>query len=141
MIIKAQNGAIIRLGDVADVDLGAQNYNSSVSFDGRTAVYVGIIVAPSANLLTVINEIRKIFPTIQAQLPQGLNANIVYDASLFVNSSIHEVILSLMEAFMIVTVVYFYFPWFYSFRYYSLNCNSFIHYWHFLGHAGFRLLH
>ncbi|WP_133136845.1 efflux RND transporter permease subunit [Legionella rowbothamii] len=109
MIIKAQNGAIIRLGDVADVDLGAQNYNSSVSFDGRTAVYVGIIVAPSANLLTVINEIRKIFPTIQAQLPQGLNANIVYDASLFVNSSIHEVILSLMEAFMIVTVVIFIF--------------------------------
>lgn len=109
MIIKAQNGAIIRLGDVADVDLGAQNYNSSVSFDGRTAVYIGIIVAPSANLLTVINEIRKIFPTIQAQLPQGLNASIVYDASLFVNSSIHEVILSLMEAFMIVTGVIFIF--------------------------------
>ncbi|WP_058533069.1 efflux RND transporter permease subunit [Legionella saoudiensis] len=109
MIIKAQNGAIIRLSDVADVDLGAQNYNSSVSFDGRRAVYIGIVVAPSANLLTVINDIRKVFPNIQAQLPQGLKANIVYDASLFVDSSIHEVILSLLEAFMIVTAVIFIF--------------------------------
>lgn len=109
MVIKAKNGAIIRLGDVAEVDLGAQNYNSSVSFDGRTAVYIGIIVAPSANLLTVINDIRKVFPTIQAQLPQGLNADIVYDASLFVDSSIHEVILSLLEAFLIVTAVIFIF--------------------------------
>ncbi|AWN75437.1 efflux RND transporter permease subunit [Legionella anisa] len=109
MIIKAQNGAIIRLGDVATVDLGAQNYNTSVSFDGRTAVYIGIVVAPSANLLTVIDSIKKIFPTIQEQLPQGLRGNIVYDASLFVNSSIHEVILSLLEAFLIVTVVIFLF--------------------------------
>ncbi|WP_131778818.1 efflux RND transporter permease subunit [Legionella bozemanae] len=109
MIIKAQNGAIIRLDDVATVDLGAQNYNTSVSFDGRTAVYIGIVVAPSANLLTVIDDIKKIFPTIQEQMPQGLQGKIVYDASLFVNSSIHEVILSLLEAFFIVTVVIFIF--------------------------------
>jgi multidrug efflux pump len=109
MVIKAQNGAIIRLEDVATVNLGAENYNSSVSFDGRTAVYVGIVVAPSANLLTVINEIKKIFPTIQEQLPQGLKGYIVYDASLFVHSSIYEVILSLLEAFLIVTVVIFIF--------------------------------
>lgn len=109
MVIKAKNGAIIRLKDVARVELGAQNYNSTVSFDGRTAVYVGILVAPSANLLTVIEDIKKIFPTIQSQLPQGLNGSIVYDASLFVSSSIHEVINSLMEAFLIVTVVIFIF--------------------------------
>lgn len=109
MVLKAQNGAIIRLGDVAKIDLGAQNYNTTVSFDGKTAVYIGIIVAPSANLLTVINDIRKLFPTIEAELPQGLKGKIVYDASLFVNSSIHEVINSLMEAFLIVTVVIFIF--------------------------------
>ncbi|ARB92234.1 efflux RND transporter permease subunit [Legionella longbeachae] len=109
MVIKAQNGAIIHLEDVATVSLGAQNYNSSVSFDGRTAVYVGILVAPSANLLTVIDDIKKIFPTIQEQLPQGLNGKIVYDASLFVHSSIHEVIVSLLEAFLIVTAVIFLF--------------------------------
>ncbi|KTD15138.1 multidrug efflux transporter [Legionella gratiana] len=109
MVIKAQNGAIIHLEDVATVDLGAQNYNTSVSFDGRKAVYIGIIVAPSANLLTVIDDIKKVFPTIQAQLPQGLKGKIVYDASLFVHSSIHEVVLSLLEAFLIVTVVIFIF--------------------------------
>lgn len=109
MVLKAQNGAIVRLGDVAKVDLGAQNYNTSVSFDGKTAVYIGIIVAPSANLLTVINDIRRLFPTIEAELPQGLKGKIVYDASLFVNASIHEVINSLMEAFLIVTAVIFIF--------------------------------
>lgn len=109
MVLRQQNGAIIRLSDVAKVDLGAQNYNSSVSFDGRTAVYIGIVVAPSANLLTVISDIKAIFPSIQEQLPQGLNANIVYDASLFVSSSIHEVVSSLLEAFLIVTVVIFIF--------------------------------
>lgn len=67
MIIKAQNGAIIRLDDVATVDLGAQNYNTSVSFDGRTAVYIGIVVAPSANLLTVIDDIKKYFPQFRSR--------------------------------------------------------------------------
>jgi multidrug efflux pump len=110
MVLKTgQNGAIIRLGDVARVNLGAQNYNSAVSFDGQSAVYIGIVIAPSANLLSVIGEIRKIFPTIQEQLPQGLNAKIVYDASAFVNSSIREVVKSLLEAFLIVTVVIFLF--------------------------------
>ncbi|MEO8401020.1 MAG: efflux RND transporter permease subunit [Gammaproteobacteria bacterium] len=109
MILKSQNGAIIRLRDVAKVDLGAQNYDSAVSFDGQEAIYVGIKVAPAANLLTVIDDIRKAFPDIQAQLPEGLKANIVYDASAYVNSSIAEVIKSLMEAFAIVTVVIFLF--------------------------------
>ncbi|RDI42844.1 efflux RND transporter permease subunit [Aquicella lusitana] len=109
MVLKFQNGAIIRLQDVAQVDLGAQNYNTAVGFDGRDAVYVGIKVAPAANLLTVIDNIKQIFPRIQEQLPQGLNASIVYDASEYVNSSIKEVIKSLMEAFLIVTVVIFLF--------------------------------
>ncbi len=109
MVVKAQNGAIVHLKDVAKVNLGSQNYDSAVSFDGRSAVYIGIVVAPSANLLSVISEIRKIFPNIQEQLPQGLDANIVYDASAYVNSSIKEVISSLTEAFVIVTVVIFIF--------------------------------
>ncbi|MBV9576848.1 MAG: efflux RND transporter permease subunit, partial [Gammaproteobacteria bacterium] len=109
MAIKTQNGAIIRLGDVANVSLGAQNYNSSVSFDGKSAVYIGIKIAPAANLLTVIKDIRKVFPAIEAQFPEGLQGNIVYDASAYVQSSIHEVIKSLVEAFLIVTVVIFIF--------------------------------
>ena len=109
MIIKAQNGAIIRLEDIAKIDLGAQNYNSEVRFDGKQAVYIGILVAPSANLLTVIRDIKKQFPTLQEELPHGLKANIVYDASLFVYSSIEEVVISLLEAILIVTAVIFIF--------------------------------
>ena len=100
MIIKQQNGAIVHLGDIAKVELGAQNYNSAVSFDGRTAVYIGIKVAPSANLLTVIDNVRKAYPSINDQLPQGLKSNIVYDSSKFVSSSIYEVIRTLLEAFI-----------------------------------------
>lgn len=105
MVIKQEKGAIIRLGDVAKVSLGAQNYNTAVRFDNRTAVYIGIKVAPAANLLTVINDVRKIYPTINSQLPEGLKSNIVYDASKFVSSSIYEVIRTLLEAFIIVTIV------------------------------------
>ena len=105
MVIKQQNGAIIHLGDVAKVDLGAQNYNSAVSFDGRTAVYIGIKVAPAANLLTVVNNVREAYPAINGQLPEGLSSNIVYDSSKFVSSSIYEVIATLLEAFIIVTIV------------------------------------
>jgi len=109
MVIKAQNGAIVRLGDVANVSLGATNYDTSVSFNGKKAVYIGILVTPTANLLTVINAIKKIFPDIQKELPQGLRASIVYDSTDFVNSSIREVVLSLFEALAIVTIVIFLF--------------------------------
>lgn len=109
LVIKSQNGAIIHLGDVAKVTLGSQNYDSAVSFDGKPAVYVGIKLAPSANLLTVIDNVKKAFPQIQAQMPEGLNAAIVYDSSKYVNSSIKEVISSLVESFLIVTVVIFLF--------------------------------
>lgn len=109
LVVKADQGAIVRLKDVSQVDLGAQNYNTSVKFDGRSAVYIAITVAPSANLLTVIDKIKTILPTIQSQLPEGLQASIVYDASLYVNSSIVEVMKTLIEAFTIVTVVIFLF--------------------------------
>lgn len=109
MVIKAQNGAIIRLGDVAEVSLGATDYDTAVSFNGLKAVYIGIQVEPAANLLTVINTVRNAVPDIERQLPQGLNAKIVYDTTDFVNSSIHEVVRSLLEALIIVTVVIFLF--------------------------------
>jgi multidrug efflux pump len=109
LIIKEKNGAIIRLKDVAKVSLGAESYSSSVLFDGQGAVYIGIKVAPTANILTVINAVRKVFPSIAAQFPQGLKGQIVYDATRYVNSAIKEVIYSLLEALVIVSVVIFLF--------------------------------
>jgi multidrug efflux pump len=107
LVLKQANGAIVRLKDVANVTLGAEDYESEVGFDGQKAVYIGIQVAPAANLLDVIAGVRKVFPDIQAQLPQGLNGKIVYDSTAFVNSSINEVIRTLVEALLIVTMVVF----------------------------------
>ena len=109
MVIKSENGAIIRLKDIATITLGAQNYNTTVTFKQKQAVYIGITVTPNANLLTVLNQVRATFQQMQAQLPRGLNGAIVYDASSFVTTSIHEVITALIEAFLIVTVVVFLF--------------------------------
>lgn len=107
LIIKEANGAIVRLKDVAKVTLGADDYESQVAFDGKQAVYIGIQVAPGANLLDVIAGVRDVFPTIQTQLPEGLHGAIVYDATDFVNGSIHEVIWTLGEALVIVSLVIF----------------------------------
>jgi multidrug efflux pump len=109
LIVASRNGAIIRLGDVANVSLGSETYSTSVAFDGRRAVYIGIKVTPNANLITVIDNVRKVFPAIASQLPGGLNGRIVYDATKYVNSSIHEVIATLVEALLIVTLVIFLF--------------------------------
>src|SRR5215469_10751216 len=109
LVIKQTDTALVRLRDVANVVLGAEDYESEVSFDGKKAVYIGIQVAPAANLLDVIKGVRDIFPAIQAQLPQGLNGEIIYDSTEFVNSAINEVIQSLIEALVIVTVVVFLF--------------------------------
>ncbi len=109
LVVKSQNGAIIRLSDIAHVSLGAEDYDTAVAFDGRRAVYIGIQVTPTANLLTVVANVRKAFPAIAQQLPQGLNGRIVYDATKYVDSSIHDVIATLVEALLIVTVVIFLF--------------------------------
>ena len=109
LVIKQSGGAIVRLKDVANVTLGAEDYESEVGFDGKQAVYIGILVAPSANLLEVIAGIHKVFPEIQALLPHGLNGEIIYDSTEFVHSAINEVIRSLAEALIIVTLVVFIF--------------------------------
>jgi multidrug efflux pump len=109
LVIKQTGGAIVRLKDVANVTLGAEDYESEVGFDGKKAVYIGIQVAPSANLLDVIQGVHKVFPDIQALLPQGLQGEIIYDSTEFVHSAIIEVIRSLAEALAIVSVVVFLF--------------------------------
>jgi multidrug efflux pump len=109
LVVKQAGGAIVRLKDVANVTLGAEDYDSEVGFDGKQAVYIGIQVAPAANLLDVIQGVHSVFPDIVALLPHGLNGEIIYDSTEFVHSAINEVIRSLAEALAIVTVVVFLF--------------------------------
>jgi multidrug efflux pump len=109
LAVKQVNGAIVRLEDVATVVLGAEDYDFDVSFSGKLAVFIGIKIAPEANLLDVIKRVRDAMTDIRSQLPTGLQGEIVYDSTEFVVSSIREVIKTLIEALIIVTVVIFLF--------------------------------
>jgi len=107
LVIKTVNGANVHLSDVANVLLGSDDYETAVGFDGKQAVYIGIQVAPAANLLDVIKGVRAVFPDIQSQFPQGMEGQIVYDSTKFVNSAIDEVESTLFQALLIVTLVVF----------------------------------
>jgi multidrug efflux pump len=109
LVVKSVDGQVVRLSDVATVTLGADDYDTAVAFDGKPSVFVGIQVAPGANLLDVIARVRQVLPDIQAQLPTGLKGGVIYDSTKFVNSSINEVIKTLVEAVLIVTAVVFIF--------------------------------
>ncbi|AWN15963.1 efflux RND transporter permease subunit [Salinisphaera sp. LB1] len=109
LAIKQHNGAIVRLQDVAHVTLGSENYDANVAFGGKSSVFIGIKVAPDANILDVARRVREAFPGLQRQLPNSMTGAIVYDATAFVNTSIHEVIKTLVEALLIVTAVIFLF--------------------------------
>lgn len=107
LIVKQENGTLIHLSDVATVDLGSDDYDQNVTLSNKSTVFMAILVAPGANLLSVAKGVRKIFPDIQANLPQGMKASIGFDATQFVKSSIHEVLIALSEALVIVTLVVF----------------------------------
>jgi multidrug efflux pump len=109
LIVKQTGGAIVRLKDVANVSLGADSYETQVAFDGKPAVYIGIQVAPAANLLDVIDGVHKVFPGIHDALPNGLNGQIVYDSTNFVHAAIYDVARTLVEALVIVNIVIFLF--------------------------------
>jgi hydrophobe/amphiphile efflux-1 (HAE1) family protein len=109
LVIAAHGDALVRLGDVSRIELGPQSSDSSSVFDGLKAVFIGIYGTPEANPLTVIDGVRAIMPSIQSQLPVGLNATIAYDSTQFIRASIYEVAKTLVEAAAIVIVVIFLF--------------------------------
>lgn len=109
LALKQSGGAIVRLKDVAEVALGAEDYESQTADDGRVGLFIGIQTAPSANLVQSLRGIRDLMPGIVAQLPEGMTGEIGFDSTVFVESSIHEVERTLVEAVLIVTVVVFVF--------------------------------
>ncbi|MGH9516348.1 MAG: efflux RND transporter permease subunit, partial [Terriglobales bacterium] len=109
MVIKQQNGVVVRLGEIADVVLGAENYNSDVRFNGESATFMGIWVLPTSNSLDVIKQVRAAIPGIKAELPQGMNLGIPYDSTEYIQDAINEVLHTLTETLLIVVVVIFLF--------------------------------
>ncbi|WP_426140272.1 multidrug efflux RND transporter permease subunit [Pseudomonas sp. DWP3-1-2] len=107
--LKTVGDRRVLLGDVARVEMGAENYDTVSSFDGTPSVYIGIKGTPSSNPLDVIKEVRRIMPELESQLPPSLKVSIAYDATLFIQASINEVVKTLIEAVLIVIVVVFLF--------------------------------
>lgn len=109
LIVQSRHGSIIRLRDIAEIKLGSQDYNSSVTFNGKKAVFIGITPTPTANPLRVISGARALMPAIVKEFPPSLTGTIVYDATNFIRASISEVIHTIIEAGLIVIVVIFLF--------------------------------
>jgi len=109
MVVKQDKGVVVRLGEIADVVLGAQNYDQDVRFNGETATFMGIWVLPTANSLDVIKKVRAALPEIQAQLPPGMKAGVPYDSTAYIQDAINEVLRTLSETLLIVIVVIFLF--------------------------------
>jgi multidrug efflux pump len=109
LVVKEKGGTIVRLGEIADVVLGAENYDDDVRFNGQSATFMGIFVLPTANSLDVIKRVRAELPGIAAQLPPGMKVGIPYDATAYIQDAINEVLQTLTETLLIVVLVIFLF--------------------------------
>ncbi len=109
MVVKQQNGVVVRLGEIADIALGAENYDQDVRFNGETATFMGVWVLPTANSLEVIRNVRAALPAIEQQLPAGMKLGVPYDSTAYIQDAINEVLHTLVETLLIVVVVIFLF--------------------------------
>jgi multidrug efflux pump len=109
LVIRQQEGAIVRLEDIGDVVLGAEDYDTEVRFSGQTAVFMGIWPLPNANSVDVIGRVRSEMAAIQRGLPSSMQARIAYDATDYITNAIHEVLKTLSETLFIVVVIIFLF--------------------------------
>jgi len=109
LVVKEQNGVVVRIGDIADVVLGAENYEQDIRFNGESATFMGVWVLPTANSLEVVKKVREALPQIQSQLPAGMKVGIPYDSTEYIQDAIGEVLRTLTETLLIVIVVIFLF--------------------------------
>jgi multidrug efflux pump len=109
LVVRQRNGTIVRLSDIADVVLGAEDYDTEVRFSGQTAVFMGIWPLPNANSLDVIQRIRTEMDSIRHDLPTGLSARVAYDATNYISNAIREVLKTLGDTLLIVVIVIFLF--------------------------------
>src|SRR5256884_2006517 len=109
LVVRQDKGTLIRLGDIADVVLGAEDYNTEVRFSGQKAVFMGVWVLPNANSVDVIKRVRLEMEQIKKELPTGMTGDIAYDATAYINDAIHEVVKTLIDTLLIVMLVIFLF--------------------------------
>ncbi len=109
LVIREQDGAIVRLEDISEIALGAQYYDAEVRLSGQTAVFVEITTLPNANTLDVIKRVRQEMEFIVRDLPSGIEAGFAYDATEYINNAISEVLKTLIDTLLIVMLVIFLF--------------------------------
>lgn len=109
LIISNSADGIVRLSDIADIALGAENYDTVVNYSGDTAVFMGVWVAPNANALDVMKAVNKEMEVIKAELPTGLSGTVAYDSTEYIDAAINEVIKTLSETLLIIVIVIFLF--------------------------------
>ncbi|RWC38414.1 MAG: efflux RND transporter permease subunit [Mesorhizobium sp.] len=103
--LRSTDGNVVRLRDVARVELGAENTDTRVSFNGKPGTFLAIFPTPAANPLTTAAALTKLVPQIQETLPKGMTIEVVYDATGQISASIEEVFKTIGEAVAIVVVV------------------------------------
>ena len=109
LTIKERDGALVRLEDIADVTLGADNYEQDVRFSGKREVFMGVWVLPNANSLDVIGRVRSELETIKQELPTGMRSYVAFDSTTYIENAVNEVTRTLTETILIVMVVIFLF--------------------------------
>ncbi|MFV0370622.1 MAG: efflux RND transporter permease subunit [Azonexus sp.] len=109
VVVRTVNGYPVRIGDVAQVEIGAASERSSVRFKGRPAVSLGIIKQATANPLELSQAMYAEMPRISAELPPGMSVNISYDSSIFIDRSIKSVFSTIGEAIVLVLAIIFFF--------------------------------
>src|SRR4029078_10594155 len=109
MIVKARAGGLVRLEDIATVELAAQSTDASVALNGQHAIFIGVQATPQGNPLNIVKSVRSLMPEIERNLPPSLKMTVAYDSTKFIQSSIDEVEKTLIEAVGIVVVVIFLF--------------------------------
>jgi multidrug efflux pump subunit AcrB len=107
LVVRTQDDTLIRLDDIAEVEMGAKTYDSATLYKGIPAIFIGIEPAPGSNPLDVAARVRDLMPELETQFPEGLKAFVPYDASEFIEDSITEVFKTLAEAVLIVLLVIF----------------------------------
>ena len=106
IVIRANpDGSVLRLRDVARVELGAASMDTESRLNGRPTVTMGVYLAPGANAVQVAQSVRDTLDRLSQRFPQGLRYMVVYDTSDFVSQTIHEVLKTLAEAFVLVVLV------------------------------------
>lgn len=105
LVIRTTNGEIVRLSDIAKVSLEKSHDVYRASANGKEAVVAAINAAPSANPINIASDVLDLLPQLEKNLPTNIKMNIMYDSTIAINESIHEVIKTIIEAALIVLVV------------------------------------